>query len=261
MTSERGGSYDSLSLAGRVAVVTGAGSATGIGAATARVLRARGASVAVTATTVRVLERARDVDAIGFVADLTDSGQAAALVAHVEAALGGIDVIVNAAGWAQTGRPAGRSLFVDLDRAEWERALAVNLGTAERMLRLVVPGMVARRCGRIINISSVTGSRVSQPGMSGYGVAKAAVDGLTRSLAVELGPSGVTVNSVAPGSIDTGALSDEEQRAASRAPLGRPGMPVEVAEVIAFLAAPAASYITGQSLVVDGGSLLMELRG
>lgn len=249
-----------LSLAHRVALVTGAGNPDGIGFATARLLANRGARVAVTSTTERIEERAAELDAFGLVADLTDWDAAERLVAEVGSRLGPVDVLVNNAGWAQAGRPAVTTPLVTLDPAAWERTIDVNLHSTFRMCRLVGPEMVSRSSGRIVNVSSVTGPLVTQPGLAAYSAAKAGIDGLTRALALELGPSGITVNSVAPGWIATGPMTAAEQSAAEHTPIGRPGTPAEVAEVICFLASPAASYITGQSIVIDGGNVLQEMK-
>jgi len=253
-------------MTGKVALVTGAGSPDGIGFAAARLLGRRGASVALTSTTGRIHDRtaeleAEGVDAAGFVADLVEEGAAKGLVGEVESRFGRIDALVNNAGMVQTGVEDTWSFFAELDAASWERGLALNLGITVAMIRAVLPGMLERRSGRIVNVSSVTGPLVAIPGSSAYGTAKAAVDGLTRSLALEVGRHGICVNSVAPGWIATESSSDWERTAGTYTPAGRPGTADEVAELIAFLASDAASYVTGQSMVVDGGNVIQEHKG
>jgi 3-oxoacyl-[acyl-carrier protein] reductase len=250
-----------LSLAGRTALVTGAGSPHGIGFAAARLLAARGARVAVAATTDRIHDRAAELGGAGVIADLTDWDAAQRAIAEVQDALGPIDVLVNNAGMVQTGGPDTSGAFVAMEHATWLHEVDRNLHTAFRMCRLAAPGMAERGWGRIVNVSSVTGPLVTMPGAAAYSAGKAGLDGLTRALALELGPAGVTVNSVAPGWIATASSTDEERRAGAHTPVGRPGTPEEVAAVIGFLAAPAASYLTGQSIVVDGGNTIQEIKG
>ena len=252
-------------LAGQAALVTGAGAPDGIGFAVARALASRGAAVGVTATSERIYERAAELEAAGGtvwagIADLVEAAAAARVVAAVLERFGRLDVLVNNAGMTQIGVEEPSTQFVDLDARSWQLALERNLTTAVNVTRVALPAMLERRYGRIVNVSSVTGPLVAIPGESGYATAKAGLEGLTRSLAVELGPMGITVNSVAPGWIATGSSSPAELEAGRHTPIGRPGTPDEVATAVAFLADPASRYVTGHSLVVDGGNTLQEFK-
>ncbi len=247
---------------GRVALVTGCGSETGIGFATARALLAAGARVAITATSDRIFERARELGqgCMATRADLTDPVAVAGLFAAVVAALGPVEVLVNNAGMVQTGKSAKRAQVGDLSDAAWAHHLALNVTTAFHCIRAALPVMQASGYGRIVNMASVTGPLATIDGSAGYGTAKAAMTGLTRSTALEYARHGITCNAVLPGWITTGSSSAKEVRAGKVCPTGRSGTPDEVAACVVFLASEGASYVNGAMLVVDGANTLMEMK-
>jgi 3-oxoacyl-[acyl-carrier protein] reductase len=253
-------------MKGQTALVTGAGSAEGIGFAVARRLAAAGARVAITATTERIHQRAEELGAgagpvISLVADLTVETEVTRLVERVLHEIGRIDILVNNAGMAQSGRAVVGERLSGTSYAAWQTQIAITLHTAFLVTRAVLPGMIARRYGRIVNVTSVTGPLVSNMGSAAYGAAKAGMDGMMRAAAIENAEFGVTINGVAPGWITTASQTDVERAAARHTPMGRAGRPAEVAAAVCFLAAREASYITGQTLVVDGGNILQENKG
>jgi 3-oxoacyl-[acyl-carrier protein] reductase len=242
-----------IDLTGRVAFVTG--STRGIGRAIAETLHEAGASVAIlgrsaeTATAVaeELGERAR-----GFACDVTDPAAIRAAVTACEASLGPVDILVNNAGLTRD------NLLLRLSETDWDEVLAANLRGAFIATQCVIKGMMKRRHGRIINITSVVGL-TGNAGQSNYAASKAGLIGFTKSIAKEYAARGVLANCIAPGFIETDmtAVLPEGPRLAllESIPLGRLGAPTEIAGAVLYLASDLAGYVTGQVLVVDGGMI------
>lgn len=265
-TPGRSGTEELFSLQGRVALVTGAGSPSGIGFAAASVLAGLGAAVLITATTDRILQRAAELtglghDIAGAVGDLTDPDQASGVVASALQRWGRLDILVNNAGMTSVTDPVPEDgLLTDTSLDSWHRGLRRNLDTAFLTTRAALPSLT-ERAGRIVMVSSVTGPVMAMRADPIYATAKAGMTGFAKALAVDLAPSGTTVNVVAPGWIGTGSQTPHEYQQGLRTPMGRSARPDEVAAVIAFLCTGGASYLTGQTIVVDGGNSIAEERG
>jgi 3-oxoacyl-[acyl-carrier protein] reductase len=244
-----------LDLTGQIALVTGA--SRGIGQAIADALMQSGAKVIGTATTA---EGAAAIDARlkgnggrGVALNVTDPKACEDIIDSIVKDFGGIQILVNNAGITRD------QLAMRMKSEEWTDVIDTNLSAVFRLSQAVLRPMMKARTGRIINITSIVG-HMGNPGQANYAAAKAGVSGMTRALAREIGSRNITVNCVAPGFIDTDmtrALSEEQQNALkANIPLARLGTPEDVAQAVAFLASPAAAYITGNTLHVNGGLYL-----
>jgi 3-oxoacyl-[acyl-carrier protein] reductase len=248
MSSELVNIDESKTLSGEIVLVTGA--SRGIGQAIALCLKAKGATVIGTATGQAGIDAITQAGLIARQLDVTQASAAEALVDEVTKSFGAVSILVNNAGITRD------TLAMRMRDEDWDLVVQTNLSAVFRMSRLVMRGMMKARTGRIVNITSVIAS-TGNAGQANYAAAKAGVEGMTRALARELGSRNITVNSVAPGLIDTDMTKalNEQQVALMLAqiPLSRFGLPSEIAAAVAFLVSKDASYITGTTLHVNGG--------
>ena len=248
-----------FSLQGKVALVTGAGAVEGIGFAAAKALKDCGAELWICATSDRIYERAQEIGAHGFVGDLSEQG----VVQELQKKIPNLDILVNNAGMTSISSPAGSGEATTLDQIslnDWHKGMARNIETTFLVTRAFLPALRKSNGGRIIMMSSVTGSVMAMREQPVYATAKAALIGLTKSLALDEAKYGITCNAILPGWIATDAIPEVEKKNGLSVPMGRGGTPAEIAAVVAFLASSEASYLTGQALVVDGGNSIMEER-
>ena len=243
-------------LTGKTALVTGASG--GIGGAIAKALHAQGASVVLSGTRVEALEAVRaELGERAFIAqaNLSDIASVEALVKTAEAVSGaGIDILVNNAGITKD------NLFMRMKDDEWDQVIAVNLTAAFRLSRAVLRGMMKKRWGRIIQITSVVGA-TGNPAQGNYAAAKAGLVGMTKSLAAEVASRNITVNAVAPGFIQT-AMTDvltdaQKEMIGQRIPAARMGMPQEIGAAVTYLASEEAAYVTGETIHINGGMAMI----
>jgi 3-oxoacyl-[acyl-carrier protein] reductase len=242
-------------LTGRSALVTGASG--GIGAAIARALHAQGAKVALSGTKVEALEAlAAELGDRAFVtpANLSDTAATEGLIKSAEAAMGQVDILVNNAGLTRDG------LAMRMKDEDWQLVLDVNLTAGFRLSRAVLRGMMKRRWGRIIGITSIVGV-TGNPGQANYAASKAGMIGMSKALAAEVASRNITVNCVAPGFIATAmtdVLPDEQkQKLTGAVPAGRLGDPKDIAAGVVYLASEQAGYVTGQTLHINGGMAMI----
>ena len=242
-------------LTGKTALVTGASG--GLGGAIARALHGQGAVVALSGTRREALETlAGELGSRTHVlaCDLSDTAAVEALVPAAEKAMGGLDILVNNAGVTRD------NLFMRMKDAEWDQVIAVDLTAAFRLARAALRGMMKRRFGRIIGITSIVGV-TGNPGQGNYAAAKAGMIGMSKALAAEVASRGITVNCVAPGFITspmTDALNDKQREAIlATVPLGKLGAGADIGAAVVYLASPEAAYVTGQTLHVNGGMAMI----
>ena len=253
-------------MIGKVALITGIASKTGIGYAAGLKLGHEGVKLVIADISKEVSDRGQELQALGydvtsFRLNITKYNEVMEMVEQVVKKHGRIDILVNIAGIGPRGAtPLGFGRpFVELTEEDWDSQIAINLKTTFNCIRTMLPIMIKQRYGKIVNMSSVTGTIVSDPGASAYSAAKGGVSGLTKALALEVAQYGITVNAICPGWIDTGR--ELERKAGLSSPMKRAGTAEEVANLVLFLSSDQSSYLHGHNIVIDGGNILQEYKG
>ena len=251
-----------FNLTGKRFLVTGTGSAHGIGFASARALQSLGAEVFLTSLSDRVHERAGELNSVGATADLTNEQEVDELIRAAVKSLGGLDGVVNNAGMTSVvdSSQGEFSSIDDTSLAIWRKSFARNLDSAFLVTKAALPHLRKNPWGRIVMVSSATGPLMSIRNDVAYASAKAAMIGLVRGLALDEASNAITVNAIAPGWVATESQTPSEALHSAATPLGRAGTPDEMASAVAWLCTPGAAYVTGQMIVIDGANSLPEQR-
>ena len=246
-----------VNLNGKIAIVTGAGH--GIGKEIALNLARSGAEVVVTDVSDKIFEVGKEIESVGSKAfpvkcDVTDAKEAVAIEDKVLGKYERIDILVNNAG-IYPQKP-----FLEMTNEDWNKVIGINLNGAFHCTKAVIPKMVEQKYGKIINIASIAGAVIGYMNLAHYSASKAGIVGFTKSLALEMAQYKININAIAPGPIDIGGIptgSEMVQQIIKTIPIGRMGLPIDIANLVLFLASDESSFITGQCIVCDGGSTIL----
>ncbi len=246
-----------INLNGKIAIVTGAGH--GIGREIALNLARNGAEVVVTDVSDKIFEVGKEIESVGSKAfpvkcDVTDAKEAVAIEDKVMGKYERVDILVNNAG-IYPQKP-----FLEMTNEDWNKVIGINLNGVFHCTKAVLPKMVAQKYGKIINIASIAGAVIGYMNLAHYSASKAGIVGFTKSLALEMAQYKININAIAPGPIDIGVIpagSEMVQQIIKTIPIGRMGLPIDIANLVVFLASDESSFITGQCIVCDGGSTIL----
>jgi 3-oxoacyl-[acyl-carrier protein] reductase len=246
-----------VNLNGKIAIVTGAGH--GIGKEIALNLARNGAEVVVTDVSDKIFEVGKEIESVGSKAfpvkcDVTDAKEAVAIEDRVLGKYERIDILVNNAG-IYPQKP-----FLEMTNEDWNKVIGINLNGAFHCTKAVIPKMVEQKYGKIVNIASIAGAVIGYMNLAHYSASKAGIVGFTKSLALEMAQYKININAIAPGPIDIGGIpagSEMVQQIIKTIPIGRMGLPIDIANLVLFLASDESSFITGQCIVCDGGSTIL----